>query len=99
MDALKGLPEGPVCSARGQCPLLFLLLWAHALCNVRSLWSSFCAAQRGVAVGVALQDQGAALKNQGAALQDQAQRLAEITRDLKSCRSEFFTEEQAAHSR
>jgi hypothetical protein len=43
------------------------------------------ALQRGVAVGAALQDQG--------------QRLAEITRDLKSCRSEFFSEEQAAQNR
>jgi hypothetical protein len=41
--------------------------------------------QRGVSVGAALQDQG--------------QRLSEITRDLKSCRSEFFSEEQAAQNR
>jgi hypothetical protein len=33
------------------------------------------------------------------ALQGQSERLAEITRDLKSCRSEFFIQEQAAHAR
>ncbi len=41
--------------------------------------------QRGVAVGAALQDHG--------------QQLADITKDLSSCRSEFFSEEQAAHGR
>lgn len=46
---------------------------------------AFHAVQRGVAV-----DQ---------ALQGQSERLAEITRDLKSCRSEFFIQEQAAQSR
>jgi hypothetical protein len=41
--------------------------------------------QRGVVVGAALQNQG--------------NLLAEITMDLKSCRSEFFIQEQTAQTR
>lgn len=58
---------------------------AHASDRVLSIHPSASVAQRGVAV-----DQ---------ALQGQSQQLAEIARDLTSCRSESFIQEQAAQSR